>query len=72
MSQKTKLELVFNTDANKKRIIAVNNPRADVTKSEAEAAMQVLLEKNIFQSSAGKLTSISEARLHTVNSTPLA
>ena len=44
MSQKTKLELVFNTDANKKRIIAVNNPRADVTKSEAEAAMQVLLE----------------------------
>lgn len=72
MKKENELYLVFNTDQNKKKTIIVSNPRADVTKQEAEAAMKVILEKNIFHSTTGALASVVEARLHTSSDQVLA
>ena len=59
------LQLVFKCTNGKKRIIIVNNPREDVTLEEATTVMQLIIEKNIFDSSYGDLTEIVEARMHT-------
>ena len=59
------LQLVFQCTNGKKRILIVNDPREDVTLEEATAVMQLLIEKNIFDSINGDLTEIAEARMHT-------
>ena len=59
------LQLVFQCTNGKKRILIVNDPREDVTLEEATAVMQLLIEKNIFDSANGDLTAIVEARMHT-------
>ena len=59
------LQLVFKCTNGKKRIIIVNNPRENVTLEEATTVMQLIIEKNIFDSSYGDLTEIVEARMHT-------
>ena len=59
------LQLVFQCTNGKKRILIVNDPREDVTLEEATAVMQLLIEKNIFDSANGGLTEIAEARMHT-------
>ena len=58
------LQLVFKCTNGKKRIIIVNNPRENVTLEEATTVMQLIIEKNIFDSSYGDLTEIVEARMH--------
>lgn len=65
------LQLVFKCENGKKKIIIVPTPREAVTLEEATAAMQVLLEKNIFDSSYGDLVEIVEARMHTCEYTVL-
>ena len=65
------LQLVFKCENGTKKIIIVPNPREAVTLEEATAAMQVLLEKNIFDSSYGDLVEIVEARMHTCEYTVL-
>ena len=59
------LQLVFQCTNGKKRILIVNDPREDVTLEEATAVMQLLIEKNIFDSADGAPTEIAEARMHT-------
>ena len=59
------LQLVFQCTNGKKRILIVNDPREDVTLEEATTVMQLLIEKNIFDSATGDLTAIVEARMHT-------
>ena len=59
------LQLVFQCTNGKKRILIVNDPREDVTLEEATAVMQLLIDKNIFDSANGDLTAIAEARMHT-------
>ena len=59
------LQLVFKCTNGKKRIIIINNPREDVTLEEATTVMQLIIEKNIFDSSYGDWTEIVEARMHT-------
>ena len=59
------LQLVFKFTNGKKRILIVNDPREDVTLEEATAVMQLIIEKNIFDSANGDLTEIVEARMHT-------
>ena len=59
------LQLVFKCTNGKKRIIIINNPRENVTLEEATTVMQLIIEKNIFDSSYGDLTEIVEARMHT-------
>ena len=65
------LQLVFKCTNGKKRILIVNDPREDVTLEEATAVMQLIIEKNIFDSSYGDLTEVVEARMHTCEYTVL-
>jgi hypothetical protein len=65
------LQLVFKTAQDKKKIITITDPREDVSLEEANAAMQVIIEKNIFESSYGDLLEIVEARLHNCEYTVL-
>ena len=59
------LQLVFRCTNGKKRILIVNDPREDVTLEEATNVMQLIIDKNVFDSANGDLVEILEARMHT-------
>ena len=59
------LQLVFRCTNGNKRILVVNDPREDVTLEEATQVMQLISDKNIFNSAHGDLEEIVEARMHT-------
>ena len=59
------LQLVFRCTNGNKRILVVNDPREDVTLEEATQVMQLIIDKNIFNSAHGDLGEIVEARMHT-------
>lgn len=63
--QKTKLEMEFLDKASKKFVITLEEPRSDLNPLEVSQAMETILTHNIFQSSAGDLESIKDARLVT-------
>ena len=65
------LQLVFRCTNGNKRILIVNNPREDVTLEEATQVMQLIIDKNIFNSAHGVLVEIVEARMHTCEYTVL-
>lgn len=65
------LQLVFRCTNGNKRILIVNNPREDVTLEEATTVMQLIIDKNIFNSAYGDLVEIVEARMHTCEYTVL-
>ena len=65
------LQLVFQCTNGKKRILIVNDPREDVTLEEATTVMQLIIDKNIFNSAYGDLVEIVEARMHTCEYTVL-
>ena len=56
------LQLVFRCTNGKKRILIVNDPREDVTLEEATNVMQLIIDKNVFDSAYGDLVEIVEAR----------
>ena len=58
------LQLVFRCTNGKKRILIVNDPREDVTLEEATYVMQLIIDKNVFDSADGDLVEIVEARMH--------
>ena len=49
------LQLVFRCTNGNKRILVVNDPREDVTLEEATQVMQLIIDKNIFNSAHGDL-----------------
>ena len=59
------LQLVFRCTNGNKRILVVNDPREDVTLEEATRVMQLIIDKNIFNSAHGDLVEIVEALMHT-------
>ena len=59
------LQLVFRCTNGKKRILIVNDPREDVTLEEATNVMQLIIDKNVFDSANGDLVELVEARMHT-------
>ena len=59
------LQLVFRCTNGNKRILVVNDPREDVTLEEATQVMQLIIDKNVFDSAYGDLVEIVEARMHT-------
>ena len=65
------LQLVFRCTNGNKRILVVNDPREDVTLEEATQVMQLIIDKNIFNSAHGDLAEIVEARMHTCEYTVL-
>ena len=66
MSADTDLELVFRNAAGKKVSLNIEEPKAGVTKAEIDAAMQAVVENNIFNTSGGDIVEAVESCLRTV------
>lgn len=63
--EKTKLEMEFLDKSNKKFVISLDVPRADLTPTEVSEAMNTILTHNVFVSSMGDLEIANDARVIT-------
>ena len=72
MSADTDLDLVFRNAAGKKVTLNIEEPKANVTKAEIDAAMQVVVENNIFNTSGGDIVEAVEGRMRTVTTDVVA
>lgn len=66
MNSDTDLDLVFKNAAGKKVNLNIEEPKTGVTKAEIDAAMQVVVENNIFNTSGGDIVEAVEGCLRTV------
>ena len=66
MSADTDVDLVFRNAAGKKVTLNIEEPRTGVTKAEIDAAMQVVVDNNIFNTSGGDIVDAVEGRLRTI------
>ena len=66
MSADTDLDLVFRNAAGKKVNLNIEEPKTGVTKAEIDAAMQVVVANNIFNTSGGDIVEAVEGCLRTV------
>ena len=66
MKSDTDLELVFKNAAGKKVTLNIEEPKSGVTKAEIDAAMQVVVESNIFNTSGGDIVEAVEGHLRTI------
>ncbi len=66
-----KLEMTFNNSAGTSTKISVDNPRADLTDVEVQAAMTAIVNANIFNSAGGDLLSYKSARIVSTTVTEL-
>jgi len=62
-----KLEMVFNNVLGRTNKMTVDNVRDDVSQVEIQAAMQSIIDKNIFDTSGGELVGIESARVVTTD-----
>ncbi|MBQ3365995.1 MAG: DUF2922 domain-containing protein [Acidaminococcaceae bacterium] len=72
MSADTDLDLVFRNAAGKKVTLNIEEPKAHVTKAEIDAAMQVVVENNIFNTSGGDIVEAVEGRMRTITTDVVA
>ena len=66
MSADTDLDLVFRNAAGKKVSLNIEEPKTSVTKAEIDAAMQVVVDNNVFNTSGGDIVEAVEGRLRTI------
>ena len=66
MRADTDLDLVFRNAAGKKVTLNIEEPKTGVTKAEIDAAMQVVVDNNIFNTSGGDIVDAVEGRLRTI------
>ena len=66
MSADTDRDLVFRNAAGKKVTLNIEEPKTGVTKAEIDAAMQVVVDNNIFNTSGGDIVDAVEGRLRTI------
>ena len=71
MSSDTDLDLVFRNAAGKKVILNIEEPKAGITKAEIDAAMAVVVNNNIFNTSGGEIVKAVEGRLRTITLDPV-
>ena len=71
MTSDTDLILVFKTAAGKKFPLKIEEPKAGVTKAEIDAAMQVVVENNVFNTSGGDIVEAVESYLNTNTHEPI-
>jgi hypothetical protein len=72
MAKSIEVELVFKNAAGKRKIINIVNPKEQLTKVDAEKAMQDIITANIFNSNGGDLTGIAVSRQRTTELQDLA
>ena len=65
MKSDTDLDLVFKNAIGKKVTLNIEEPKKGVTKAEIDAAMQTIVENNVFNSTGGDLVEAVEGRLRT-------
>ncbi|EHL05027.1 hypothetical protein HMPREF0322_04333 [Desulfitobacterium hafniense DP7] len=63
ITSKTVLRLTFNTTGNKTFALSLDDPRPGLTKSDIEAAMETMIQRNIFLSPSGELTGKRDIRI---------
>ena len=66
MKSDTDLDLVFKNAIGKKVTLNIEEPKKGVTKAEIDAAMQTVVENNVFNSTGGDLGEAVEGCLRTV------
>lgn len=63
MEVKKRLLMTFKTDEDKRVSIAVDDPRANVTEADIVAAMNVILEKDVFVPNGEALVALVDAKV---------
>ena len=63
--------LVFNTTIGSRRSIRINNPNIDLPTEEISAAVDQMLENDVFDQSKGGLDSLSRMELTTIERTAI-
>jgi len=58
-----KLELVFKNQLGRTNKIVLENPRGDLTEAEVRAAMQTIIDKNVFRTNSGEFVDIDSAQI---------
>ena len=71
MSSDTDLDLIFKNAAGKKVILNIEEPKTGITKAEIDAAMAVVVNNNIFNTSGGDIVEAVEGRLRTITLDPV-
>ena len=66
MKSDTDLDLVFKNAIGKKVTLNIEESKEGVTKAEIDAAMQTVVENNVFNSTGGDLVEAVEGCLRTV------
>lgn len=61
--EKTKLEMEFMDEANKKFVLSIDEPKSDLDSEKVKEAMEAILASNIFVSSNSDIIGLSEARI---------
>ncbi len=72
MASDIDLDLVFRNAAGKKVSLNIEEPKTGVTKAEIDAAMQVVVENNVFNTSGGDIVEAVEGRLRTITTDVVA
>ena len=67
----TDLDLIFRNAAGKKVTLNIEEPKSGVTKAEIDAAMLVVVENNIFNTSGGDIVEAVQGRLRTTTLNPV-
>lgn len=63
LMEKTKLEMEFLDEANKKFVISIDEPRSDITPEEVSQAMATIINCNVFNSKMLDLVKANDARI---------
>ena len=71
MKSDTDLCLVFKNAAGKRFNLKIEEPKTGVTKAEIDAAMQAVIDNNIFNTSGGDIVEAVESYLSTNTHEPI-
>ena len=71
MTSDTDLDLIFRNAAGKKVTLNIEEPKSGITKAEIDAAMQVVVDNNVFNTSGGDIVEAVEGRLRTITLNPV-
>ena len=55
MTSDTDLDLIFKNATGKKVVLNIEEPKSGLTKAEIDAAMQVIVDSNVFATSGGDI-----------------
>lgn len=57
------LEMTFKTDQDKEVTYNLSDPKSDLTKLQANTAMQSMIDKAVFSNNSGELSAIKTAKV---------